>query len=445
MEELIPVPSPIAKDWVAARLRGPGNALTSSAEREIRKEPTEERPGALLGPVPVVHVYWLAGMSCDGCSVAVTGASDPAVEDLLIGRLPGVSRLVLHSPITSSESGEEFMKNYYLAWEGKLNAPYVVVYEGSVPDERLAEATGGYWAAMGVETHEGGEEQKQVPTATWLQRLAPGAAAVVAIGTCATWGGIPSAYGNPTGSMSVMDLLGKDYISALGLPVINVPGCSPIGDDFMEVVASVLLFLNGHGPLPEFDSLGRPEWQFNETVHRHCPRAGYYEEGTFATEYGDPECLVEIGCWGPVVQCRITERGAVNSRGGCMRAGGICIGCMMPGFPDRFAPFYKRAPGTLVSSTASRSYGLFVRKLRSITQQFQNRETRWGATGEVPSGWGHVTEPGIGKRVIHYFYEMLQHRDTEAPGRTHPQEKYPGGYEVPAVEAGETRPPEHWT
>jgi hydrogenase small subunit len=439
MEELMPVPPPLARETVGARLVAE-DVLSSSARREISKAPTQERPGALLGPVQVIHAYWLAGMSCDGCTIAVTGATAPSVEDLLTGRLPGVPRVVLHHPVVSTEAGEEFMENHRLAAEGRLNAPYVVIYEGSIAKEELAEGTGGYWAAMGVETEDG--RPKPVPTATWLKRLAPGAAAVIAIGTCATWGGIPAAFGNPTGAMSVMDFLGKDYLSALGLPVINIPGCSPIGDDFTETVAAVGTFLNGYGPLPEFDDLGRPNWQFADTVHRHCPRAGFYEEGTFACEFGDKECLVEIGCWGPVVQCHITERGAINYRGGCMVAGGVCIGCMMPGFPDHFSPFYKRAPGTLVSSSASRSYGLFVRKLRSVTQQFQNREPRWGSTREVPSGWGHVTEPGIGKRVIHYLYDKLRLRDSKAPGRRSPYERYVGGYEVPGVVSGDSTPPE---
>src|ERR687894_1811644 len=81
------------------------------------------------GPLEIVHVYWLAGMSCDGCSVAVTGATAPSVEDLLLGRLPGVPRVVLHHPVTSVESGDAFVRNYELAAEGKLNAPYVVIFE----------------------------------------------------------------------------------------------------------------------------------------------------------------------------------------------------------------------------------------------------------------------------------------------------------------------------
>lgn len=438
MQELTIPPSPLEKETVAKRVE-PVDFLTSSAERELKKDPAVGRGGALLGPVKVVHAYWLAGMSCDGCSVAVTGATAPSVEDLLVGRLPGVPRLVLHHPVLSVEAGEEFVKNYELAADGKLNAPYVVIYEGSIANEDLAKQDGGYWCAMGVNVINDAYDSTPVTTADWLKRLAPGAAAVIAIGTCATWGGIPAAVGNPTGAMSVMDFLGEDYRSALGLPVVNIPGCSPIGDNFSETVATVLLFLNGLGPLPEFDELGRPAWLFNETVHRRCTRAGYYEEGVFAEKYGDKECLVEIGCWGPVVQCNITSRGAINHLGGCMNTGGICIGCTMPGFPDRFAPFYKKAPGSTVSTTASRTVGSFIRPLRRMTMQFQNREPLWDKKHHVPSGWGNVAEPGLLKKGVHFFYEKLQNLGAETPGRTKPEEKYRGNYEVPAVRDDETQ------
>ena len=354
-----------------------------------------------------MHVFWLAGMSCDGCTIAVAGATNPSIESLLAGSVPAMPKMLLHHPVLSVEAGHEFVRNFELAWEGKLAAPYVVVYEGSIADERIAAQTCGYWAALGVETVDG--RDRPVPTAEWLKRLAPGAAAVLAIGTCATWGGVPAAFGNVTGAMSVMDFLGAGYRSAFGLPVVNVPGCAPIGDNFMETVAAVLLFLQGLGPLPEFDELGRPAWLFRETVHRGCTRAGYYEEGTLATEYGGKECLVEIGCWGPVVNCNIVERGAINHVGGCMRAGGVCIGCTMPGFPDRFSPFYKTPPGSTLSTTGARLTGLFIRPLRRITQEFQNRETRWDATGEVPSGWGHVAEPSVPRKVVHYFYDKWRH------------------------------------
>ncbi len=329
---------------------------TAERERQVALQPDERT--LPLGPIKVVHAFWLAGMSCDGCSIAAVGA-------------------------------------------------YVVIYEGSIADERIAAATGGYFSAMGVEKKADGAI-RPIPSSEWLKRLAPGAAAVIAIGTCATWGGVPAAVGNPTGSMSVMDFLGKDYRSSYGLPVINVPGCSPVGDNFTETIACTLLFLQGHGPLPEFDELGRPQWLFNETVHQHCVRAGYYEEGTFAERYGQKECLVEIGCWGPVVQCNITSRGAINHMGGCMNTGGICIGCTMPGFPDRFSPFYKKPPGANISSAGSKVLGTFMRPLRRISQSYLNKETRWVREGHVPSGWGHVEKPGPIMKLIHKMYVKYQ-------------------------------------
>lgn len=395
--------APPLERWVPApEQMPPEHLLTSSAAEYIRRPQLElQEKGFKTGPIKLVHAFWLAGMSCDGCSIAAVGATSPSVEDLLTGRLPGLPKVVLHHPVLSVEAGHEFVLNFELAEEGKLEAPYVVIFEGSIADERISARTGGYWSGLGAREING--EMQPIPTAEWLQRLAPGAAAVVAIGTCATWGGVPAAIGNPTGSMSVMDLLGADYRSDFGLPVINIPGCSPIGDNFTETIAAVLLFLNGLGPLPEFDALGRPAWLFNQTVHQRCVRAGYYEEGTFAEHYGDKECLVEIGCWGPVVQCNITSRGAINHMGGCMNTGGICIGCTMPGFPDAFTPFYKKPPGTLFSSGASRTYGSVIRRLRRVTQTYMNREPQW--TGDIPSGWGHIPEPGLGKRFLHYFYE----------------------------------------
>ena len=165
-----------------------------------------------LGPLKNIHVYWLAGMSCDGCTIAVAGATNPGIEGLLLGTVPAMPKMLLHHPVLSVEAGADFVQSFHNAWNGKLEGePYVVVFEGSVADERIAKRTGGYFSAMGVEAIDGDEHGQPVPTATWLSRLAPGAAATIAIGTCATWGGIPSAEGNPTGAMSVMDFLGGEY------------------------------------------------------------------------------------------------------------------------------------------------------------------------------------------------------------------------------------------
>jgi hydrogenase small subunit len=375
----------------------------------------------LKSPFDKVYVFWLAGMSCDGCSIAATGATNPPLEKLLLGQVPALPKVILHHPVLAIESGAAYVENFRRALRGELDAPYVVCLEGSACDERLS--GDGYFAALGVGSLQ--EEnanmidgvRQPVSVMDWLKALAPGAAACVAVGTCATWGGIPSAYGNPTGAMSFQDLLGKDYRSAFGLPVVNIPGCSPVGDNIMETVAAVVLFLQGLGPLPEFDDLGRPNWLFGETVHRHCVRAGYYEEGVFAKTYGEKECLVEVGCWGPVVQCNITERGAINGMGGCMNTGGPCIGCTMPGFPDKFSPFYKASPGSIISSNTSRLTGMTIRRLRNLSRKNLNRSMVTDRRGSASSGWTfNEPKPGAMDKGVHYFYEKWQFMGTTKPG-----------------------------
>jgi hydrogenase small subunit len=370
---------------------------------------SESGPATRLGPLEKVHAFWFAGMSCDGCSVSVTGATSPSVESLLLGTHPGLPRVILHHPVINMEAGPIYTRAAETAVRGDLDAPYVIILEGSITDELKAMETGGYWVAQGEEPWGPDGADRAVTTNEWIARLAGGAAASLAIGTCATWGGIPSSDGNPTGAMSLMDFLGKDYRSRFGLPVVNVPGCAPVGDNFTETVAAILYFLQGFGPLPEFDELGRPAWLFSETVHRHCVRGAYYEEGSFGDDFGDANCLVEIGCWGPVVNCNISSRGAIRSVGGCMNAGGACIGCTMPGFPDKFTPFYKAPPGSALSTGASRLLGSVMQPLRMFTNGHLNREVRWDLHHDTPSGWARRKgQPGPVDRIGHRFYDRLR-------------------------------------
>lgn len=295
-----------------------------------------------------VHIFWIAGMSCDGCSIALTGAANPSIEHLLRGVLPGVPRIVLHHPLFSLESGSDYLEPFRRAARGELGDPYLLVVEGSATDD--SRAGDGYWSALGTgsptdaTSGDGDEVRQPVRSMDWVTALAPGAVAAIAVGTCAAWGGVPAAAGNPTGAGSLADLLGSEYRSTAGLPVVAVPGCAPVGDNIVETIAAVLLHLTRLGPEPELDDLGRPAWLFDETVHRRCVRAGFYEEGVFARAAGEHGCLIELGCWGAVVQCNITSRGAISGMGGCMNAGGACNGCTMPGFPDAFSQAIEPVP-----------------------------------------------------------------------------------------------------
>ena len=114
-----------------------------------------------------------------------------------------------------------------------------------------------------------------------------------------------------------------------------------------------------------------------------------------------------------------------------MNAGGPCIGCTMPGFPDKFSPFYKAPPGSALSSNASRLMGSVVRNLRRISQRERNREIRW--RDEVPSGWAmEKRKESLTHRILEVFYEAMQFHGAQRPGRQKPGERFPSGYRSPA-------------
>jgi hydrogenase small subunit len=310
-------------------------------------------------------------MSCDGDSVSITAAMQPSIEDVVLGLVPGLPKVHLHNKVLAYENGEEFMTAFRQAAAGELQ-PFVLVVEGSIPNEKI-HTNGGYWSGMGVDPATG----QPITLTEWIDRLAPKAWAVVAAGTCATYGGIHAMAGNPTGCMGLADYLGWDFRSAAGLPIVNVPGCPVQPDNFMETLLWLLSQAAGLAPMIPLDEQLRPTWLFGKTVHEGCDRAGYYEQEDFAQDYNSPKCQVKIGCWGPVVNCNVTKRGWMNGIGGCPNVGGICIGCTMPGFPDKFMPFMDEPSGGKFSSTLLRGYGPMIRAMRSITNHSMNKEPKW--------------------------------------------------------------------
>ena len=145
----------------------------------------------------------------------------------------------------------------------------------------------------------------------------------------------------------------------------------------METLLYLLYQVAGLAPMIPLDDQLRPTWLFGKTVHEGCDRAGYYEQGDFAEEYGSPKCIVKLGCWGPVVNCNVPKRGWMAGIGGCPNVGGICIGCTMPGFPDKFMPFMDEPPGAKVLPSAISVYGRAIRALRSFTNDTVNKEPKW--------------------------------------------------------------------
>ena len=161
-----------------------------------------------------------------------------------------------------------------------------------------------------------------------LKEAARGAAAIVAMGSCAAFGGLPNANPNPTGAVSVSDII-KDK------PIVNVPGCPPIPVVMTGVLAHFLTF----GSLPELDGMGRPKAFYGETIHDRCYRRPFYDQGKFAKTFDDEGarngwCLFELGCKGPVTYnaCATTKWNAGTSWP--VESGHGCLGCSEPDFWD---------------------------------------------------------------------------------------------------------------
>ena len=131
-----------------------------------------------------MDVLWItAGLGCDGDTISMTAATQPSLEDILLGGIPWIPKVNFHNPCLAYENGEVFLKPFHRAFAGGL-APFILVIEGSIPNEKNKAA--GYWASFGTDEKTG----QPILTCDWIDRLSPKAWAVIAAGTCATYGGI---------------------------------------------------------------------------------------------------------------------------------------------------------------------------------------------------------------------------------------------------------------
>ena len=287
----------------------------------------------------------------------------PSIEEIALGALPGLPKIAVHWPLIDFECGpvggaDTFIEWFFKGERGEID-PFVLVVEGSIPNESIKPE--GYWCGFGDNPETG----QPITTSEWIDRLAPKALAVVAIGTCATYGGIHAMAGNPTGAMGVPDYLGWDWKSHAGIPIVCVPGCPIQPDNFAETLTYLLYQAAGSAPMIPLDDKLRPTWLFGATVHEGCDRAGYYEQGEFATTYDSPKCLVQAGLLGPGRQVqraqarlderhrRLPERRRHLHRLHHARAS-----------PTSSCRSWTSRPARKVSSTASGAYGAVVRRLR---------------------------------------------------------------------------------
>jgi len=275
--------------------------------------------------VEKIPIIWLQGGSCSGCSVSVLNSLSPKIQDVLISQvIPGKQlSLRFHQTImaASGDLAMEAMK------DTASKGGYVLVVEGSIPTK-----DDGIYCEIGERDGHG------ITMLEHVRELGKDAVAVIALGSCAAYGGIPSAAPNPTGSKGVQGVFDEEGITT---PVINLPGCPAHPDWFVGTVASILI--GGLGSV-ELDDAGRPTAFYGKLVHDNCPRRGYFDEGKFAKKFSEPYCLYGLGCKGPVTHSDCPIRMWNSGTNWCVGANSPCIGCCNPGFPDEVSPFRGLAP-----------------------------------------------------------------------------------------------------
>jgi hydrogenase small subunit len=250
-------------------------------------------------------VIWLSFQECTGCTESLTRSHSPTIESMIFNSisLDYHHTLQAASGTAAEEARKQAMEKFY----GK----YLLIVDGSIPT-----GNAGFSTIAGISNLD------------MLKETAAGAAAIVAVGTCAAFGGLPHANPNPTGAVAVTDII-KDK------PVINVSGCPPIPTVITGVLAHFLTF----GGIPELDSLGRPLSFFGDSIHDRCYRRPFYDRGQFAKTFDDEGarsgwCLYELGCKGPTTHnaCATTKWNQGTSFP--IQSGHPCLGCSEPDFWD---------------------------------------------------------------------------------------------------------------
>jgi len=267
-------------------------------------------------------VVWIQTASCSGCSVSVLNARAPRITDLLLDEIiPGQHIHLLFQATVMAGSGDPVIEILDAAAAGDPET-YLLVVEGSIPTKCK-----GVFGTLGEE-----------PMVDRVIALARNATAILALGTCASFGGMFAAEPNPTGCISIGELLAEQ---GLEVPLINIPGCPPHPDWFIGTVAALLI--GGLGAV-ELDDVGRPKRFFGQLIHENCPRRAYFDEGKFAAKLGDEGCLYELGCKGTITHADCPLRRWNNGVNWVIGSGAPCNGCTEPNFPDLPSPFYERLP-----------------------------------------------------------------------------------------------------
>ncbi len=266
----------------------------------------------VLGKAKRRSVIWLSFQECTGCTESLTRSHAPTIENLIFNYISLDYHHTLQA--ASGEAAETARKNAMGISSGK----YLLIVDGSIPIKQ-----GGVYSTIAGLTN-----------LEMLKTCAKDAAAIIAVGTCATFGGLPQADPNPTGAVSVGELMERGMIARK--PLVNVSGCPPLPIAISATLAHYLMF----DRFPELDSLGRPLAIYGNTIHERCSRLHFYQEKKFAKGFDDESarkgwCLFELGCKGPLTHNACATLKWNEGTSFPIESGHPCLGCSEPGFWDR--------------------------------------------------------------------------------------------------------------
>jgi hydrogenase small subunit len=265
------------------------------------------------------NLLWLQGGACSGNTMSFLNAEEPSVCDLVTDF--GIN--VLWHPSLGQELGDGLQRLLRGVVAGEIPLD-IFVFEGTVI--RAPDGTGEWNRFAGR------------PMQEWVRELTAIANYTIAIGDCASWGGIPATPPNPTDSIGLQFLkrdrggfLGPDYRSKAGLPVINIPGCPAHPDWITQVLIAVA---TGQAAGVTLDDLQRPKTFFSTFTQTGCTRNMHFAYKVSATEFGQRKgCLFyDLGCRGPMTHSPC-NRILWNRQSSKTRAGMPCLGCTEPEFP----------------------------------------------------------------------------------------------------------------
>ncbi len=273
-------------------------------------------------------VIWLEGQDCAGCTISFTQILNPPASSIILDKIS----LRYHEAVMAA-AGHLAEKVYH---DTVKQGGYVLIVEGSIPsaDDRFCMV--------------GGRPFREI-----VEEAAKKAGAIIAVGACATYGGIPAA--TPSKGIGLNKALP-------GKAVINLPTC-PVHPD--HLAGTVLYFLTT-GKVPELDKIGRPVSYFGQSIHDNCRRRAHFDSGSFLKDWNDPKqkdwCLFEKGCKGPITNSDCAVRRWNDGINFCIDCGAPCQGCAEPGFYADMTPLYTAESEISKKIWAMRESGLIPKK-----------------------------------------------------------------------------------